>query len=57
MFGGGGGGGEGRYLAIAQHEVPYDFFFEGVGHCTLLINEHQASSGVWLKLAFSLSSY
>ena len=50
-------GGEERYLAIAQHEVPYDFFFEGVGHCTLLINEHQASSGVWLKLAFSLSSY
>ena len=32
------------YLEIAQHEVPCDFL-EGVAHCTLLISEHQASSG------------
>jgi len=44
------------YLEIAQHEVPCDFL-EGVAHCTLLISEHQASSGVWLKLALSLLSY
>jgi len=27
---------------------------EGVAHCSLLIGEHQASGGVWLKLALSL---
>ena len=37
---------------IAQHEAPYDFL-EGVAHCTLLISEHQVSSGVqgrWKQL-------
>ena len=44
------------YLEIAQHEVPCNFL-EGVAHCTLLISEHQAFSGVRLKLALSLLSY
>ena len=44
------------YSDIAQHEVPCDYL-EGVAHCTLLIHEHQAFSGVWLKLALSLLSY
>ena len=39
----------GKYLEIAQHETPCDFL-EGVAYCTLLISEHQASSGrVWLS--------
>ena len=38
----------GKYLEIAQHEAPCDFL-EGVAHCTLLISEHQAASGVWLS--------
>ena len=38
------------------HKAPWDLL-EGVAHCTLLISEHQASSGVWLKLPFSLLSY
>ena len=42
-----------KYLEIAQHKVPCDFL-EGVAHCTFLISEHQASSGVWLKSALSL---
>ena len=46
VWGGGGGGGE--YLEIVRHEVLCDFL-EGVVHYTLPINEHQASSGVWLK--------
>ena len=37
-------------------KVPCDFLV-GVAHCTLLISEHQASSGAWLKLALSLLSY
>ena len=32
-------------VSISQHEVPCDFL-EGVAHCTLLISEHQSSSGV-----------
>ena len=43
----------GRYLETVQQETPC----VGVAHCTLLISEHQASSGVWLKLAPSLLSY
>ena len=46
----------GKYLEIAQHEAPWGFL-EGVAYGTLLISEHQASSGVWLKLALSLLSY
>ena len=46
----------GKYLEIAQHEVTCNFL-EGVAHWTLLSSEHQASSGVWLKLALSLLSY
>ena len=26
----------------------------GVGHCTMLISEHQPSSDMWMKLALSL---
>ena len=50
------GRGPGHYLEIAQHEVPCDFL-EGAAHCTWQNSEHQASIGVWLKLAFSLLSY
>ena len=32
-------GGGGKYLEIAQHEVPCDFL-ESVADCTLLISEH-----------------
>ena len=39
-----------------DHKAPCDLL-EGVAHCTLLISEHQASSGVWLKLPFTLLSY
>ena len=39
---------------IGQHEPPCDIV-EGEAHCTLLISEHQASSGVWLKLALTCS--
>ena len=46
----GGGGGERKYLEIAQHEVPCDFL-EGVACCILVISDHQASSGVWMKLS------
>ena len=46
----------GKKLEIAQDEVPCEFL-EGVADCTLLIREHQAFSGVWLKLALSLLSY
>ena len=49
-------GGGGKYLEITQHEAPHDLL-EGVAHCTLLISEHQAFSGVWLKLALSLLRY
>ena len=42
---GGGGGVFRNYTA----KVPCDFLV-GVAHCTLLISEHQASSGAWLKL-------
>ena len=45
-----------KYLEIAQHEVSCDFL-ESVPHCTLLKSKHQASSGMWLKLALSLLSY
>ena len=45
-----GGGGERKYLEIAQHEVPCDFL-EGVACCILVISDHQASSGVWMKLS------
>ena len=45
LVGGGGGGVFRNYTA----KVPCDFLV-GVAHCTLLISEHQASSGVWLKL-------
>ena len=45
--------GGGKYLEIACHEAPCDFL-EGVAHCILLISKHQASSGMWLKLALSL---
>ena len=30
--------------------------FESVNHCTLLISEHQAPHGVWLKLALTLAT-
>ena len=40
-----------KYLETAQHKAPYDFL-EGVAHCTLLVSEHQASSRVWLNLAY-----
>ena len=41
--------GEGECLEITQHKVPCDFLV-GVAHSTLLVSEHQASSGAWLKL-------
>ena len=39
-----------EYLENTQDEVSCDFL-EGVAHCTLLISEHEVSSGMWVEVS------